>query len=82
MKSTLSLKSRVKVRALSYLAEVLGFEVKEFSVEKPVKIVELIPELREFKGRLLVLVNGETARLEDEVSGGEEVVLSPVFGGG
>lgn len=72
----------VKVKVLSYLAEIAGFEEREFHVDEPVKLISLIPSLEKLRDRVIVLVNGKPAGLDVEVSGEDEVTISPVFGGG
>ncbi|MHA2029654.1 MAG: hypothetical protein ACXAC2_13210 [Candidatus Kariarchaeaceae archaeon] len=72
----------VKIKLISSLKRIAGFELKEFNISKPTPIKELVNfELPD--ERIVVIINDRQGGTMDSlVSNDDYVLLSPLFGGG
>ncbi len=73
----------VKIRALGWIAEKLGFSEREIHLDKPVKIIDFLPLLNEIsEEHLIILVNNEPADKNTIIKNEDKIVLMPVVSGG
>ncbi len=73
----------VKIRALGWIAEKLGFREREIHLNKPVKIIDFLPLLNEISDEhLIILVNNEPADKNTIIKNEDKIVLMPVVSGG
>ncbi len=72
----------VKIKAVSYLAEMFGFQEKEIKLEKPTAVKELIPKIDLSTEHIIVVVNHKSASLETLVKDDDYVQILPVVDGG
>jgi len=72
----------VKIRALGYIAEVLGSRELALNIDKKVKVRELIKLPKDIELRVIILINGEPATLDSEVHNKDQILIMPMISGG
>ena len=72
----------VKIKLISSLKRIAGFDFKEIEISEPTPLKELI-ELKISHERIVVIINETQGGTMDSIIKNEDyVMLSPVFGGG
>ncbi len=73
----------VKVKALGWIAEKIGFNEKVFRLKKPLKIIDFLPILTEIDDKyFIILVNNKPANKNTIVKDDDKIVIMPVVSGG
>jgi len=72
----------VKIRALGYIAEVLGSRELTLNIDKKVKVRELIKLPKDVESRVIILINGKPATLDSEVYNKDQILIVPMISGG
>lgn len=73
----------MKVKAIGWLRDKLGFEEREFYLDKPSKLTDFLPQLQPVNDdHIIVLVNGKPASKNAIVNNNDEVLLLPMTSGG
>ncbi len=72
----------MKIRAIGFIAEILGTREFTVRIQGKVKISDLVKLPDDIHDKLIVLVNGSPADLNFKVENGDEVVLMPMISGG
>jgi len=78
----IKVKGRIRIKVMGYLINLLGFDETVMEVKVPVKIKEIISIPKEVYDRTIILVNGKSVSLDDEVKDGDEIVVMPFVSGG
>lgn len=77
------MRALVKVRAVGWLKDKLGFEEQELYLDKPSRLTDFLPQLQPISDdHVIVLVNGKPADKNTTVDNNDEVILLPMTGGG
>ena len=73
----------MKIKTIGWLKDKLGFEEKEFKLEKPVSLEDLLPILKSINGQhIIVIVNDKPVAKNSLIKNNDEVVLMPMTSGG
>jgi len=75
-------KRKIRIKVLGYLIDIIGFDNAEIEVETPIKLKNIISLPKEVYNRTIILVNGKSVSLEDEVNDGDEIIVMPFVSGG
>jgi len=75
-------KRKIRIKVLGYLIDIIGFDNAEIEVETPIKLKNIISLPKEVYNRTIILVNGKSVSLEDEVNDGDEIIIMPFVSGG
>ncbi len=76
------MKRKIRIKVLGYLIDIIGFDNAEIEVETPIKLKNIISLPKEVYNRTIILVNGKSVSLEDEVNDGDEIIIMPFVSGG
>ena len=76
------MKRKIRIKVLGYLIDIIGFDNAEIEVETPIKLKNIISLPKEVYNRTIILVNGKSVSLEDEVNDGDEIIVMPFVSGG
>ncbi|MCD6340395.1 MAG: MoaD/ThiS family protein [Desulfurococcales archaeon] len=72
-----------RIKTIGWLKDKLGFEEKEFKLEKPVRLEDFLPILKSISEQhVIVIVNGKPATKNSLIRNNDEVVLMPMTSGG
>ena len=70
-----------ELKFFGYLSDLVGTQIKELSLEHPVKLRELVPST--FPGaNIIILINQKVGSLDSEITDNDSVVLMPILSGG
>ncbi len=73
----------VKIKALGWIAEKLGFNEKVFYPKESSRIIDFLPILAEIDEKhLIILVNNKPANKDTIVKDDDKIVIMPVVSGG
>jgi len=72
----------IRIKAIGYIAEVIGARELTIESDRLVKIRELISLPKKLESRLIVLINGKPGTLDSLVKSGDRVTLMPTISGG
>lgn len=72
----------LRIRLVSTLKQVFEWTEKEFNLDQPTPIRELVDVSKFPEDRIIVLINEKGGKLDSLVSNTDEVKLLPVAGGG
>jgi len=73
----------VKVKALGWIAEKIGFNERDIRISKTLRIIDFLPVLNTISDKyLIILVNNKPANKNTMVKDDDEIVIMPVVSGG
>ncbi|MDH5402534.1 MAG: MoaD/ThiS family protein [Candidatus Heimdallarchaeota archaeon] len=70
------------VRLIGYFSSIAGYSEKEFIIDQPIKVRDIVnfPNIPE--ERIIVLINEKGANLDSIINSTDYVKIFPVIGGG
>ena len=70
-----------ELRFFGYLSDLVGTRIKEFRLEHPVTLRELVPSTFP-ETSIIILINQKAGSLDSEIKDQDSVALMPVLSGG
>jgi len=71
----------VELKFFGYLADIAGARAREVSLDKPVRLREILPAFFP-EANIIILVNQSAGDLESLIRDGDRVSILPVLSGG